>query len=617
MADYQAIADVTRTLRTLLLDRVEYPEPFDVTTVPPDINAPARHNEGVWINLYLYHINENAALKNQEIPPVAHPGAYGHPPLSLDLYYLMTVRSPDEALEDSDVYAQLLLGSAMRVFHDVAVVTEDLTITRSTAGVVGDPILWASLRGEFEKLKLILAPLNMDELSKIWTALPQGSFRRSVAYQVSVIQILSGRPRRFPRLVGEPPEAGPRVYTLSVPSLRIDEIRVRRSGEERPYPYARIGDTLVLLGQGFAGAGTRVRLGSIDREPDLHQDGRIEIEVPDHAALQPGPQTVRVIREVLMGQPAQPHLGFQSNLALFMLVPRIDGLTADLGPAARHLRIEGARLYLERFSGETLIGDALVPRESYLGIPTPTELSIPLPDGLPDWPTTGLVSGDLSSFPAPGDMTAPLNVRIDAEGPHALTLSPPPGNLSEAAPTLQAALRHTGDGGPGFEGARVTTLGSRLLVIPGGLRHSVTMEGDTADALSLSAVSGATTEAAYLSGALRPFPELTSASPQVALTVDGAASTVTPSGPSPMDLAAAAEWLRLGLQDAGFTLAQVGVLGDQLVILVGVAASSVRFGPVPHTDETTVSELRLSVDYPVRVRVNGAEDIDNRRVTLP
>jgi hypothetical protein len=112
VSDYTAIAGVSRTLRILLLDRMETPAP-QVTIAPPDIDVDGII--GRRLNLYLYQVAENGHLKNQEIPGHGHPGAYGYPPLSLDLHYLLTAYGSSETTADADLDAQQVLGDAMRV----------------------------------------------------------------------------------------------------------------------------------------------------------------------------------------------------------------------------------------------------------------------------------------------------------------------------------------------------------------------------------------------------------------------------------------------------------------------------------------------------------------------
>src|SRR5215211_4968835 len=374
--------------------------PVDITIAPPDVIISGAMEK----RLNLYQVAENGYLKNQEIPGRDHPGAYGHPPLSLDLQYLLTAHGGSETAPDSDLEAQQVLGDAMRVLHDLPVVTDQLTITRPAVGTVGDPILDTSLLGEFEQVKVGLQPVTLEDFSKIWTALPEANFRRSVAYEVSVVQIESQRPRRFPRLVGEPPPAGPRVFAVPFRSPQISEIRVRRPGDssdvERAFAYARINDTLIVRGRNFASDTTRVMLSGVDATSQITvlQDDRIEVTIPDDALLQPGPQPVKVVLDIMMGDPLSAHLGFQSNLAVFMLVPQISGLTPDLSTVPRTLRIQGKRLFLGTLSGETLVGPVLIPKTTYRAA-QPAEITVALPDTLPARSARCLISGGLSTFP--------------------------------------------------------------------------------------------------------------------------------------------------------------------------------------------------------------------------
>ena len=112
MSDYRAIGGVSATLRQLLLDGME--EPVAVTIAPPDAEAedPPR------LNLFLYRVDESASLKNQDLPGLAPGGGFGSPPLSLELYYLLTAYAP----EDDDQTAQEVLGDAMRAIHETPIV---------------------------------------------------------------------------------------------------------------------------------------------------------------------------------------------------------------------------------------------------------------------------------------------------------------------------------------------------------------------------------------------------------------------------------------------------------------------------------------------------------------
>ena len=63
-----------------------------VTVGPPPFSAEDAdpHQEDARVNLFLYRVTENGYLQNQEIPGRRRRSGYGHPPLSLNLHYLVT-----------------------------------------------------------------------------------------------------------------------------------------------------------------------------------------------------------------------------------------------------------------------------------------------------------------------------------------------------------------------------------------------------------------------------------------------------------------------------------------------------------------------------------------------
>jgi hypothetical protein len=639
MADFQAIGAVSATLRLLLEDRMELPDVHG--TVSVTISTPreedAQNNGNSRVNLFLYRVTENGNLKNQEIPGRGPVGSYGHPPLSLDLHYLLTAYGATAAMEnDTDERpAHYLLGSAMRVLHAYPVITRGVRTIREPAG---EQILDQSLQDEFERVKLYLDPLSLDDLSKVWQTLML-SYQLSVAYKVTVVQIENPRPRSFPQPVGEPPAGGPRIHAVPFRFPEIRELRVRRggpSGTERPFPYARVGDTLVIHGRNFGLEPANVLLGAVEIPVTPRGDDRIELSIPDDTLpggaaiteerrLQPGAQPVSVV----LGVPGLPGTGFRSNQAVFMLVPLVRNLVPS-GPP-RTLGVEGERLLAGTLSGETLVGPLVFDKSSY-GNPSATGITVPLPDTLPARRVRCLVSGDLSPFPANLPDSPQVQVKIGAGTPRTATLQDKPNDLQEAAVLLQAAIREVPGGDPGFEGARVTTAGNRLLVVPGNLfADPVTFSGADADTLMLS--TGNLYTGAYLSGELVTFPPLTAASPSLKVAIGNAPNPPTHTvslASRPTSVAQTAGELQgaitqaAGPNETGFSAARVAVLERQLLVLPGVRGEGVDFEGVPvgdatapDGDETTVAELRLRVRYPVRVRVNNAESIDDAGLEMP
>ncbi len=339
MSSYLAIAGVSSTLRSLLKDRME--QPVDVTIAPPDVTISGI--VGRRINLYLYQVAENAALKNQQIPGRGNPADYGRPPLSLDLSYLLTSFGGSESAADADLEAQQILGDGMRVFHEYPLITDGLHVADNPAN---PPILDPSLVGEFEQVKIILQPAALDEVAKIWTALPHANFRRSVAYQVSVVQIESSRTK-----LSALPVRVRRVYAIPLRSPKIVEIQRDPPLVGFPGGAAEAGDAIVLAGQNLSSPATRVRIGDITAPVANPQDSRIALTLP--GGLLAGLVSVSVLQDLPLaaveGQPPVLHRGFESNAVALMILPRLVTLnpnpvaagavvTATVNPAAGALQ---------------------------------------------------------------------------------------------------------------------------------------------------------------------------------------------------------------------------------------------------------------------------------------
>lgn len=330
MSDFLAIGGVSLTLKALLDDRMDSTDltlpPSDVVTVTvsaPDVPHPTV--TGSRLNVFMYHISENSFLKNQEIPGQGHPGDYGHPPLSLDLFYLFTAYSKSEI---DDVPAHRILGDAMRVMHDFPIVTDSLMRERTPPGNI--PMLDTSLLGEFEKIKSTLYTMSVDEAFKIWSSLPDTNFRCSVAYQVSVVQIESRRLRTQALPVLER-----RVYALPFRSPLITEVFRDPPLNNIRSAVAAAGERLRIRGVNLAGAGTRVMLGTQSATIVTQTDQEITVNVP--ATLPAGAHPVQVIHdvflEVLEGQPPVAHRGYPSNVVAFLMIPKLNSITPPSGTA--------------------------------------------------------------------------------------------------------------------------------------------------------------------------------------------------------------------------------------------------------------------------------------------
>lgn len=355
MSDHTAIAAVTRTLQTLLEDRTD--PSLRVAAKPPDADPPDQIADGRYLNLYLYRVVESPFLKNQDLPGTGHPGAYGHPPLSLELHYLLTPMGDDET---DDLALQEMLGNAMLAIHDLPVVTEQVL---RQGGGNPQPILDPVLIGEYEEVKITLEPISVEDLGNLWSAF-MDPYRLSVAYEARVVQIESRRPRRAVRPVGEPPEAGPRVVAIPVNRPRVLALLVQRApsfDDEAPIAYARIGDRLVLEGTALHPTESIARLGPVRVEQFAAGSTaeRLLIELGDETDLHAGVHLLQVVRQVRLSEEGdgQPRPILESNVVPFALAPGIEGVTPTAGPPGTEVTITGSRLFHEDLVSTIIVGD--------------------------------------------------------------------------------------------------------------------------------------------------------------------------------------------------------------------------------------------------------------------
>jgi hypothetical protein len=649
MGDFHAIGGVSATLHTLLQDRMEKPDDaptFTVTVGTPKFGP--KDNEPVEekprINLFLYRVTENGFLQNQDIPGRGSAGAFGHPPLSLKLHYLLTAYGSKKITTETstDVYdetlAHFLLGSAMRVLHDFPVITEQLTTVSPPSG---RPVLDASLRGEFERIKLTLDPVSLEDVTKVWTALAL-RYRVSAAYSVSVVQIESRRPRRFPQQVGEPPSPrapfpsdppvpGPMVQVITLRTPTITELRVRRVGEisESRFAYARIGDTLVLRGTNLGGDAAQIEIGDVVVTPLVTKPDQLETILPDTSTtsgasipleqrLQPGPLSV----VVAVTEPGLRGRVVRSQPGVFLLVPTVSGVSSAAAAGFRQLTVQGDRLYSETRSGETVIGRVVVGKSAYV-TPTPTTITLPLPDVLPMRRIVTLISGPLPAS-VTFDSTDLLELFVGGVSVGTTKKIEPTGFRTRSAlpVLLQAVMRDVAPDNPAVAGLRVGLVDDRLLIVAGGMTQVITVAdpaGSTMAAkLSLTNPAPAGAANALISGELKPFPRLSAPNPRMGLRI-GASPVREIGALTPASLLEAVSTLENAIRAAdpaaAFANALVGTVGNQIVVVPG-AAGDVFFSGTT-TDTTTVAELQLAAHYGVRVRVNGAESFAGPVLDLP
>jgi hypothetical protein len=258
-----AIGLVSASLRNLLIGEMHLSPAIPVTILAPD--EPGGDQR---VNLFLYKIEENAFLKNEDW--TLKPGNSNQlvpPPLSLNLYYLMTPYARNDP-QTGNVTAHEILGEAMRVFYENPVIPQDHLET--------------DLKTATEQFRIVYNALDPEELSRLWTTFAQ-PFRLSVRYQISTVQLdmLPSQERLLPK----------RVRTIGVPEVRAPFIPP--AVLDLAPVSATAGTAVTFSGQNLAGWRATVAIGDqilVDKQR-LAGD-TFDVTIP--AGTQPGFYDIRV-----------------------------------------------------------------------------------------------------------------------------------------------------------------------------------------------------------------------------------------------------------------------------------------------------------------------------------
>lgn len=181
MSDYSVIAELGDSLVSLLFSELNADPQIKGLIDSEDrisLESPAEleMNNSVRLSMYLYRIVENPYLKNR--PPLEGTGGkQKKPPLTLDLYYLLTplVGTPREQ--------QIVLGKSMQTLYDRAILESyDLEGSLGKSG---------------EEIRVILNSVSLEELTRVWQAL-EIPYRLSVCYVARVAIVDSSQEKFVP-----------------------------------------------------------------------------------------------------------------------------------------------------------------------------------------------------------------------------------------------------------------------------------------------------------------------------------------------------------------------------------------------------------------------------------
>jgi len=382
VSDYLAVGGVSQALCYLLTNAIASGPSTILGSTTPAVTAKSPDliqtgaNEQAQLNLFMYYISVNPALRNLDMPSYnGQGGQVSNPPLPLDLHYLVT------AYGSAQFDVEILLAWAMKVFHDNPVVPSQTIQNALTAlgqpGATQQALLIANnttLAQQVEQVRITPQVLTTEEIYRLWTAF-QAPYRPSTAFRVSVVVIKDTQPvtsnlRPKTWTVTAQPLQGPVIASLSPAMIAA-------------------GQVLTITGSNFLGTSPADTVVSFDAgqgvatqtvQPATVQSNMIEVTLP---ALSAGTRQLRVQRMITFPSSTTPHPGFSSGPTPFQLVPTIEApvpaatpgspLTVTVSPAVG--RTQQATLY---------IGDNAIPIEQRpLSAPaTATTLTFPVPADL-------------------------------------------------------------------------------------------------------------------------------------------------------------------------------------------------------------------------------------------
>jgi len=305
MSNFLAIATVTETLRQMLDSAVGNAIAGATATAVRPAATAAGAPAGLpdpGVNVFLYQVTPNASWRNMDLPNRRDDGSVsGRPRVALDLHYLLTFYGKDNQLEP-----QRLLGRAVQILHAKPVLTRQQV--RSSVTTVAF-LKTSNLADEVELVKFVPLSLSLEELSKLWSVFFQTAYALSVAYQGTVVLIEGDE---SPRQALPVRERSLRVLPFQRPVIDGVSPQTLESGQ-----------TMTIRGQNLKADVVKINFGRTTVTPANISNVQMDVTLP--AGLAAGVNTVQVVQflDFATGSASEPHRLFESNVAAFILAPKI------------------------------------------------------------------------------------------------------------------------------------------------------------------------------------------------------------------------------------------------------------------------------------------------------
>jgi hypothetical protein len=396
MSNVNAVAVATEGLKGLLQRAFDEAGPASVTGAKVGTMRPnAIPTDFLGVNLFLYQITPNAALRNDDLPTRRATGELiRRPQLAIDLHYLLSFVGDEGALEP-----QRMLGAAAAGLHAHPELTpEDIDEIAENAPAGSYLRVHNDLAQQVERVRFTLESLNLEELSKLWAMFPQKQYELSIAVHGSVL-LLEAPLTPVPRL----PALRRGIYTGMPRPPALSAIAPLMT----PLTVAGARARVVLDGIGLRGDATRVQVADRDPvAPIAADDARVMAELP--AGMRAGIHAARVlVAHTFRSGDTSRRFELESNALPFVLEPRITTPSPLATSVGGMLTIDVEPAIAPRQQVRVMIGNYAIRWTSPVpgpGVPDEhASFTIALPPEIEagDWPLRVEVDGAASTLTEP------------------------------------------------------------------------------------------------------------------------------------------------------------------------------------------------------------------------
>ena len=255
MSNHLAIATVTAALGRIVHAAAES---SGVGSVGLDFGRPTLPGDGQTarkVQIYLYQISPNAALRNNDLPTRGPDGKFvERPQAALDLHYLLAFYGSQQTLEP-----ERMLGAVARNLHARPLLSRQAI----QDAISSHPELNGSnLADAIERVRFTPAAISLDELSKLWSVFFQTPHALSVVYHANVVLIEAEEsgPSALPVLQrGKEDRGVEAVLDANSRFPALESIHIGHPEDvgveplPRSYSGAQLGAFLILRGRNFTG----------------------------------------------------------------------------------------------------------------------------------------------------------------------------------------------------------------------------------------------------------------------------------------------------------------------------------------------------------------------------